>query len=424
MASDNPAHLPEPEIAIVSITANGVRLALQIQGKLPGSVCYAPARHRFATAMGARPFHGLAAIFPEMWRRHQSLICIMATGIVVRLAAPLLRGKTEDRAVVVLDERGQFAISLVSGHLGGANALAASVAGITGGRAVITTSSDVCGKPAIDLIARDAGLEVGNPPMLSRLARAILEDEPFWLFDPGNLLAPSIEDRAGFSKVDLDFFGASGQPPAPDNREGAGKALPLDLQNGTASGQCPPSPEESGRESMASARCTRNAGRDSPMGNDGAPEVSRSNIGVWVSESEAPKGFKCLALHPRRLVVGIGCNRGTGAAEILDLLRSVFSGENLSLLSIRNLASIDLKADEPGLLEAAEAIGRPIVFFAREEVENITVPNPSSMVEKHLGVQSVCEATALLSARATALIVPKRKSPNATLAVARANSPS
>lgn len=420
MALDNPAHPAEPEIAVVSVTANGVRLALQIQGKLPGSVCYAPARHRFAAAMGARPFHRLATAFPEMWRRHRALICVMATGIVVRLAAPLLRCKAEDPAVIVLDERGQFVISLVSGHLGGANVLATTVAGITGGQAVITTSSDVCGKPAIDLIARDAGLEVGNPSMLSRLARAILEGEPFRLFDPENLVAPSLEGRAEFSKVDRGCFPVFGRLGTPDE----GEAHPLDLRDGATSDQHTPDALDSDGESAEDTRCTCNAGWDSPTGDRATPAASRSAVGVWVSESNAPEGFRCLTLHPRRLVVGIGCNRGTQAAEILDLIRAVFSRENLSLLSIRNLASIDLKADEPGLLEAAEAIGRPIVFFAREEIETIAVPNPSSMVEKHLGVQSVCEATALLGARATALIVPKRKSLNATLAVARANSPS
>ena len=367
MASENPAHPPEPETAIVAVTANGVRLALLIQGKLPGSVCYAPARHRFAAAMGARPFDRLASIFPEVWRRHRSLICIMATGIAVRLAAPLLRSKTKDPAVVVLDERGQFAISLVSGHMGGANALAASVAEITGGLPVITTSSDVCGKPALDLIARENDLEVGNPAMLSRLARAILEEEPFWVFDPDGLVIPALRNRAEFITVDREFF---------DSRNSA------------------PSCEAPG-----------------------------TTAGLWVSESDPPRGFQCLALHPRRLVIGIGCNRGTNADEILELVRSVFISENLARASIRNLASVDLKSDEPGLIEAAHTLRRPVVFFAREQIESVAVPNPSGMVEKHLGVQSVCEATALLSAKTTGLVVPKQKSLNATLAVARANSP-
>ena len=367
MASDGPVQPPEPEIAIVAVTANGVRLALQIQGKLPGSVCYTPARHRFAAAMGARPFDRLASIFPQLWRRHPFLICIMATGIVVRLAAPLLRGKSKDPAVVVLDERGRFAVSLVSGHLGGANALAASVAEITGGFPVITTSSDVCGKPALDLIAREGNLEVGNPPMLSRLARAILEGEPFWVFDPDRLVVPSLRDRAEFFTVDREFF---------HSRDG-----------------------------------------ESPC------ETRGATVGLWVSESDAPRGFQCLALHPRLLVVGIGCNRGTDSGEILELVRSVFHSEGLSMSSIRNLASVDLKSDEPGLLEAAHTLERPVVFFPREQIEGVTVPNPSGMVKKHLGVQSVCEATALLSANTTALIVPKRKSLNVTLAAARANSP-
>jgi cobalt-precorrin 5A hydrolase len=82
----------------------------------------------------------------------------MATGIVVRTIAPLLTDKYRDPAIVVCDELGRFAISLISGHLGGANALARRVAAASGGQAVLTTASDVLGRTALDLWCRDLGL--------------------------------------------------------------------------------------------------------------------------------------------------------------------------------------------------------------------------------------------------------------------------
>ena len=85
------------------------------------------------------------------FQEYSQIICIMATGIVVRTIAPLLKDKYRDPALVVCDERGRFAISLISGHLGGANVLAEQVAAATGGQAVLTTASDVLGKTALDL---------------------------------------------------------------------------------------------------------------------------------------------------------------------------------------------------------------------------------------------------------------------------------
>lgn len=92
----------------------------------------------------------------------------MAAGIVVRTLAPLLDDKRRDPAVVVCDEHGQFAVSLLSGHLGGGNELAEQVSAITGGQAVITTASDVLGKTALDLWARDLDLVAADKEGLTR----------------------------------------------------------------------------------------------------------------------------------------------------------------------------------------------------------------------------------------------------------------
>ncbi len=348
----------------MALTDNGVRLGLRLREALPGSVCYVPERHAFALAMGAVGFKRTGAVFPDIWPKFKAIVCIMSTGIVVRQVAPLLRHKTADPAVVVLDERGHYVISLLSGHIGGANELAREVARLTGGSPVVTTASDVREKPALDLAARDAGLEAENPKMFARLARAIVEDEPFWIYDPYNLLMPRLEGADSLIRME----GAEDMP--------------------------------------------------SPSDAEFTPRV-----GIWVSERSAPRGSHCLELRPRNLVLGVGCNRGTEAAEILELIRSNFQREGLSLLSIRGLSSVDLKADEAGLLEAAKKLGRPVRFFSRDEIENIATPNPSDIVANHIGVKSVCEATALRSAESGVLIIPKQKTANATLAVVRAAFP-
>ena len=378
MVSESRDAGPPLSVGIIAITVNGVGLALQLQKGLPGSVCYVPSRHHFALAMGAVGYQRLGTLLPEVWSKHDALVCIMATGIVVRQIAPLIKHKMQDPAVVVLDEKGQFVISLLSGHLGGANRLAQKIAQMIEGQAVITTASDVQDKPAIDLIAKEAGLEIENPAIVARLTRSLLEDEKIWIFDPHKLLKPYL--KSGDNLIWLPCGEDSGA------REDG---------------------EEGGQHAIDSViRAQYSAGVSS---------------GIWVSEYLAPAQTRCLCLRPRNLVVGLGCNRGTSSGEMMTLLQEVFADEKLSIISIRNLVSIDLKADEPAILKTAESLNRPVHFYSGAEIKNISVPNPSDLVETHVGVPSVCEAAALLSAQSGELIIPKRKTANVTLAVARAD---
>jgi cobalt-precorrin 5A hydrolase len=152
-------------------------------------------------------------------------------------------------------------------------------------------------------------------------------------------------------------------------------------------------------------------------------EWIRGCPGVWVTWRRPfpEQGEERLVLNPRCLVAGIGCNRGTGDQEILDLIKATFKENILALESLSMVTTIEAKRDEEGLVEAARSLGVPLHFFAPEEIENIEVPHPSGVVKKHMGVSSVCEATALLKTQGGRLLVPKTKSRNATLAVALEN---
>ena len=133
------------KISILAITTGGRRLAEKLASELGA----------------ARLLHadiGIAATLRTAWAANDALICIMSAGIVVRAIAPLCRDKYADPCVVVLDESGKYVVSLLSGHLGGGNALARKIALITGGQPVITTASDALGLTALDLWARDNGL--------------------------------------------------------------------------------------------------------------------------------------------------------------------------------------------------------------------------------------------------------------------------
>jgi len=121
--------------------------------------------------------------------------------------------------------------------------------------------------------------------------------------------------------------------------------------------------------------------------------------------------------RPPSLVVGVGCSRGAGAEEIVGLLRGSLEEAGLSRKSVASLASVDIKSDEPGLLEAAENLGVPVRFHPAADLSAVEVPNPSEVVRGAVGAPSVAEAAVISSG--AELMIEKRKSANATVAVGR-----
>lgn len=146
---------------IIAITEGGRRLAEAIAAGLP-------------TGLIDRQPEKIATKIARLWPHSHGLICIMASGIVVRAIAPLLGDKTCDPAVVVVDEQGRHAISLLSGHLGGGNDLARRIAAICGGTAVITTASDVLGHTALDLWAKRNHVWIGDRQQLTAVSARLV----------------------------------------------------------------------------------------------------------------------------------------------------------------------------------------------------------------------------------------------------------
>jgi len=346
---------PEP-ILVAALTPAGARLAARLAAAFPGAVLKLP----LALAPefpGAAGFGKVAEVFAEAFASRGHLMCVMATGIVVRHLAPLLKSKASDPAVVVLDEGGRFAISLLSGHLGGGNELARRAARAVGATPVITTATDVQGLPSLDALARRLGLGVENLVAVAPVHMALLRGEPVRLVDRQGILTEPLEEWLGkliLPEADLEAA------------------------------------------------------------------LKRPGPAVYVGVREGPFPEDWLTLRPRTLVVGVGCNRGTEAAEILGLITQTLAAEGLSLRAIKRLASIEAKSDEPGLLSAARELGVEIAWFTVEELKGVTVPHPSAVVARHMGVASVCEAAARRGADGGELLIPKRKSINVTVAVARA----
>ncbi len=336
--------------AVWALTPNGAQLARLIADGIPGCTLFLSQKLE-ATLPGAVRFARLKDEVGRQFAGFPRHIFIMATGIVVRSIAHGLAHKTTDPAVVVCDEAGQFAISLVSGHIGGANALAREVARTTGGLPVITTATDVNRVPAIDVIAVANRLTIENPDAIKSVNLALITGNPIFIHDPFGLVA---------------------------------HRLPQD-------------------QVIASA----------------VESFGRNDAGIFVDHMCLDLPPHVLVLRPGSLVAGIGCNRGTDVEEMRDLLVETFSTNRLAIASLRSLATVDLKADEPGLLALAESLNLPLTIFTRDRLQGVAqVPTPSTTVEKHIGVKSVCEAAALLATHRGRLIVPKQKTANVTVAVA------
>ena len=322
----------ENHYAILAVTDGGRRLAAQIAEALPG-----------ATLIPERT--GLADLLVKRWGKYDGFIFIMAAGIVVRLIAPLIKDKKTDPGVVVLDEKGKFCISLLAGHLGGGNELAAKVAAATDGQPVITTASDTLGHTALDLWAMAHSLSVEDNGTLTRVSARLVNSGVLRIF----------------SQVPV-------------------ASLPDDL--------------------LAVAHS--------------------EEADCIVSHQRGPWPKNALLLYPKNLVVGIGCNRGTGREQIETALSEALEKHNLAESAIRNLASIDLKQDETGLLALAAARDWRIDFYNKEQLNSVAGISRSEAVLRATGAVGVAEPAACLSADTNNLLVRKMKWPDVTIAIAQA----
>ncbi len=149
-------------LALLAFTDRGYDLACRLAGDLGGQA------FRSGEPLGVREWTG------QWFPKTDALIYVGAAGIAVRAIAPYVKSKAEDPAVVVVDESGQYAIPILSGHLGGANDLARRIAALTGAECVVTTATDLNGCFAVDEWARQQGWTVAEPERIKRISARIL----------------------------------------------------------------------------------------------------------------------------------------------------------------------------------------------------------------------------------------------------------
>lgn len=359
-------------LAVVTITRPGLLVASRI-AKETGATLFVSERYASNIPENlretAKTFDGVVKnLIPDLFDRYDGIVFVMALGIVVRSIAPLIADKTKDPAIIVSDVQGKFVISLLSGHLGGANQLATDISESIGAIPVITTGTDVTKTVAPDLISQEIGAELDPIDQLKRVSSAIVDGDPVLFINLEKIPVPMLSGQLKPNILLAD-------------------SVPVSF------------PSVRAVTIISSAR-TR-------------PPI--------------PSGVESIALVPRIYGVGIGCNRGTSADEIHALLQDLLESQNIHPKSLQVFGTIDMKSDEAGILDVASRFSRPLFFFSKERLSEVTVPNPSGVVLKFVGTPAVAEPSAILAISQSPppwkgkplLAVEKIKSGNVTLALSK-----
>lgn len=300
----------------------------------------------------------------KRWSEFDAAVFFLATGATVRLIAPLLADKHTDPGVVCVDEARRFAVALAGGHAGGANVLARRVAAVLGAQPVITTASDAVGCTGLDELVELLDAAVDGD--LAAAGTALLDG------------AARVENPLGFPLPPL--------PPATTTP----------------------------RHTIAITDRAETA------------DASTNVAGTAITDGVGTAAAGTTRLIPPTLVVGIGSARGVPATAVAAILRRLRTEHGLDRRAIRAYASVDLKADETGILDAVAPM--PLTTYPAAVLAGVEVPNPSEIVRAEVGTPSVAEAAALHGATELAngasveLVVEKIKGENVTVAAARIRS--
>lgn len=327
----------------------------------PSSAATEPIKLVTEPTLSARDFAEKA------FKKHLPLVFIGATGIAVRISADFIKDKFFDSPVVVIDERGEFVIPLVSGHIGGANDLARMIAGRLGAVPVITTASDVENKFAVDVFARRNGFSIVNREAVKHVTGKLLRGENACVWVHPSVACPSdgippelLVSQAATPPENADIIVLPDESVTCDWGDGAADAT------GVSSVACVPGATDAEKRQSCAAGNLQSFDR-------------------------------CVILVPKLYCVGMGCKKGKPFEELFAFLESSVSADIRR--GIYAIASIDLKKDEIGLMELAQYLHVPFVIYTAAELAAVPGDfSESDFVREQTGVSNVCERAAVLCA--------------------------
>lgn len=329
------------KIAVFAYSRQGCKTARRVIAHFADQEIQAYTMERFEEAGFLPICRPSKSFYGPIFNNVDAMVFVGSVGIAVREIAPHVRDKATDPAVISIDELGRFSVPLLSGHIGGANALALDLANALGAIPVITTATDINKKFSVDAWAARKGLVIASLSRAKAVSAAILEQD---------------------MPLKSDY-------PIVTNLPG------------------------------------------------GVVLADSGDVGIRISVFKDEPYKQTLRLIPKILHLGIGCRKGTPVETIREAVDEVLLEHNIDQRAIKCAASIDLKKEEPGLLEFCAEQMLPVQFYTAGELK--AVPGeftPSVFVQSITGVDNVCERSALIGAEK--LIVRKTALNGVTVALA------
>jgi len=347
------------KIAILAITKNGIEIGLKLKEYFSDFEIFAPIKFLNNDEKIQWYEDSTTQKIVELFKNNDGIICLFSLGAVIRLLAPHIKDKKTDPAVIVIDDNANFVISVLSGHLGGANELSNEIAEKMGSTPVITTAADVNKTIAVDLVGREFGWKIDDDSNVTRISAFMVNKEKIGVFQnigkkewwKGKLP----ENITFFSKIE-------------------------DLKDSDSKGYL-------------------------VITND------------QINDEELLKDS--VVYRVPNLVVGIGLHWNTSKETILNGVNETLEKFELKQNEIARFVSIKKDKDVIGLIELGKEMNVPIEYIDREELATITTPNPSKTVQAFEGTASVSEAAAIKSSEGELIVEKQKFPPNLTVAIAR-----
>ena len=344
------------KVSVLAITKNGISIGAKLKEIFPDWNVYAPSKFSNDKEIIWYSEPTSEKII-ELFKNNKALICLFSLGAVIRLIAPHLKDKKNDPAVIVIDDKTNFVISVLSGHLGGANELTQTIAEKLNAIPVITTAADVNKTIAVDLLGRDLGWKIDDDSTVTKISACMINEEKIGVYqDAGK----------------INWF----------------KELPKNVKIYERLGDL--------KESNSKGHLIIS---DKIMNDD------------FLKDS--------VIYRPPSLVIGIGLHWETSKEKIKNGIDICLTKFNLSPKSIAKLVSIKKPSDVQGLIDIGKEMGVPVEYVDKEELSHVSVPNPSKTVKAFEGTSSVSEAAAIKVSGGKLIVEKQKFPPDLTIAIAR-----
>ncbi|MBP0134640.1 MAG: cobalamin biosynthesis protein [Nitrosarchaeum sp.] len=345
------------KISILAITKNGVNIGLKLKQHFPNWDIFAPIKFLSENNQIIWYSDSTTEKIVELFKNNNAIICLFSLGAVIRLIAPYLKDKKTDPAVIVIDDQSNFVISVLSGHLGGANELTQIIAQKLDSIPVITTAADVNKTIAVDLVGKEFDWKIDDGSTVTKISAHMINEENI-----------AIYQEVG----KMNWF----------------KELPKnvkiyhsleEMQNSNSSGYL--------------------------------------IISDRIFEGDFLKNS--VVYRPPSLVVGIGLHWDTSKEKIKECLDFCLQKFKLSEKSIVKLVSIKKPENVKGLVDIGKEMGIAVEYVNREDLAKISIPNPSDTVRAFEGTSSVSEAAAIKVSGGKLIVEKQKFPPDLTIAIAR-----